>query len=122
MAERMNLGYGGETIEFSPRPGYLMPDDSNRVLNTALDKTLYIYNWGTKGRWEIELNNISTGDADNIKDWWENNNTLTFTPDLTGAPSTTRNVFIVNDQAPMSMMFIGAWDSKYEGTLILQEA
>ena len=124
MADVMKLTYSATNVEFSPRPGYRVPQRRKRTVIEALDGTPYIYEWGSKGRWEIPLDNISITDKSNLTSWWESMNTLTFTPNVPGAPSTTNSVFIVNEEAPFSLMFVGEYETsgaKYEGTLILQE-
>lgn len=119
----MKLADNGSSVTFSPLFGYFNPEDRGRSVHITPDGTLYIYEWGSKEKHEIPLNNIVKADADQIVAWWQAMTTLTFTPDL-DAPGTTKSVKIINETKPLQMWGeSGAtgWKNLYRGSLVLHE-
>ena len=116
----MKLTDGINTVEFSPRKGYEIPEERRRSIHRTLDGTLYIYEWGQKGKYEIPLVGISKTDKEQIETWWQNITKLTFYPDLVDSPGTSLSVRIINEERPLQMM-APLWNEKFEGTLILRE-
>jgi len=121
MADYMRLTYGGNSVDFSPREGFIIPTAYNRARHIAMDGTIYTYDWSTKLRWEVPVNNVAYADSVFVDAWWKAGYTLTFTPDLVNSPGVTKSVILMNEQAPLNMMFGTGWITKYEGTLIIQE-
>ncbi len=123
MAGTQKLKVGGTTITLSPMRGYVQPDDNNRVINTALDGTLYISDFGAKGQYEIPCA-LSTTDGKQINTWFSAMNTIIFFDDFDAAPSGSINTRIINPARPMEKWFDTGWDtavSKYRGTIILRQ-
>ena len=122
MADVMRLTDGVDTIDFNPRiTGYRRPDLYFQTHNEALDGTLYIYERGSPKQFhEVPVVNISSANAVILNGWCEDKTSLTFTPDLTGAPGTTKTVRIVNQSRPLQIMPI-QWSSNYQGTLMIRE-
>lgn len=131
MADVMKLKKGGTTITFSPlaRHGaYLQPGNLKRVTHEALDGTPYIYDFGSKDMYVIEINNVNENSMGTIRAWWEAGSTLKFFADVTNAALTSLSVRIMGKQFPLRIMPEGGWQENefatciYEGTLILRES
>jgi hypothetical protein len=120
MAETMRLTEGGNTVDLSPLPGYQRPEYRNRAMNTAIDGSMYIYEWGNKDRFHVSVNNIDSTDFGYILAWWQNGTTITFYPDMINDSGTSVSVKIINDERPLNMMFSSGWATNYEGQLIMQ--
>ena len=123
MPDVMRLVAGGNTVTFSPilNPDYQQPDDIDRVIWDAEDGTRYWSDYGTIEDHRLSLNALSTTDSTQLNTWWQGRTLLTFTPDLTGAPSTTIFVRIMNERRPFQMRFGTGWDNKFEGRVDLHE-
>jgi len=100
--------------------GFDEPGRRLDVIYYAMDGTRYDYNLSKKKRWEAPVNNISAANYDTIYGWWDARTDITFTPD-TDSPGTTYTVRLANDTNPLRMMPGTTWDSKYEGTMIIEE-
>jgi len=119
----MKLADNGNSVTFSPLGGYHDPEDRGRSVHITPSRVVYMYEWGSKEKHEIPLNNMAKADADQIVAWWQAMTTLTFTPDL-DAPGTTKSVKIINETKPLQMWFeSGAtgWKNLYKGVLTLHE-
>jgi len=116
----MSLTDGVDTVNFSPREGYEVPEERKRSIHRTLDDTLYIYEWGHKGRYEIPVFNISSTDKEHIETWWQGMTKLTFVPDKINAPGTSISVRIINEDKPLQMIY-PKWADIYEGNLILRQ-
>lgn len=123
MAEVMQFTDGSTTIQLSPLvdPNYERPDSRDR--GYFQPDAGYRQYWDTGGgqKHSIGLNNVSKTNADQLNTWWQSLTILTFTPDLTGAPGTTIHVRVINEQKPIQMWFPTGWQTKYQGTLVVQE-
>ena len=123
MAGTQKLKVGGTTVTLSPMRGYHRPDFHNRVINTAMDGTLYISDFGSKRHEEIPCA-LSTTDGKQINTWWSAMNTIIFFYDFDASASASVNTRILNPIQPMEKWFDTNWDtatSKYRGTIILRE-
>jgi hypothetical protein len=116
----MSLAYGGNTVTFSPRYGYAIPEDRYRNEYKSVNGDLIINELANDAQYEIPLNAVNKTDYDLIYSWWDGMFKCVFTPD-TSAPGTTITVRIINESDPLSMMAGTQWASFYEGTLILRE-
>jgi len=117
----MRLTDGTNTVDFDPGEGYTIPDDFEESVLRALDGTEYRYRFYKKKRWEIPLKYVPKADAEIINGWREDNEDLSFYPDLEDSPETFYTVRIQNTTRPLSKMAGKVFDTYYEGTLILQE-
>ena len=115
----MSLTDGVDTVTFSPRYGYAIPQDRTRNIYHSLNGDQIINEQAEHEQYEIPLNAISKTDYDLIYGWWDEMTKLTFTPD-TDAPGTVYYVRIVNTENPLQMMS-PHWATYYEGTLSLRE-
>jgi hypothetical protein len=79
-----------------------------------------VHEWGGKKVYETPFNAVSKTEADLLVTWWENMTTITFTPDLQGAPGTTLEVKIAEEVRPMQM-WGGDWDTLFAGMLTLYQ-
>jgi hypothetical protein len=116
----MSLAYGGNTVIFSPRYGYAIPEDRVRNEYKSVNGDLIINEIANDALYEIPLNAISKHDYDHIYAFWDGMFKCVFTPD-TSAPGTTITVRIINESDPLTMMQGTLWASFYEGILILRE-
>lgn len=122
MAERMKLVVGATTIELSPTEGMNRPEARSREINKVHGARVEIHEFGAQEAYELPLLKIAKADADNINDWYDNMNVITFTPDLQGDPGTTIPTIIANKDRPLQMRAReGKFDDKYIGTLELYE-
>jgi len=121
MANQQKLKLGATEVEFNPFEGYM----AGRIQETARHRSrsgkLHSYQFFTnKWRYEIPVIILTPSDADQINSWAKDNTELTFYPDLTNEPSVTKTVHIMNAGDPLQMMAY-TWESRYEGTIILEE-
>lgn len=114
-----SLAYGGNTVTFSPIIAITpqIGSEQGRVIHTAIDGSIYIYDKYSKLAHEVTINDISSVNANYLNTWANNAYALTYTPD-TSVPGTTYTVYILNEN-PMQFMEIS---TKYQGTLKLREA
>lgn len=117
-----SLSYGGTTINFSPIIAItpIFNQELGRIVHTALDGTIYIYNRYSKLNHEITINNINSLDAQTLNTWANNGYQLTYTPN-TSEPGTTYTVYILNEN-PMQFMDNVGNTTIYQGTLRIREA
>lgn len=116
----MILDDGTTEITFSPISGYIKPQDRNRAIHKAMDGTLYIYEFSDRQKWVIPVNAIIKVDYDKLLEWWQDMQSLTFTPDE-AVPLTTYTVNIINSNNPLKMMDRTGWETLYEGVLTIRE-
>ena len=118
MAERLKLAVGATEIEISPLPGWNIPKATGREMVGVKNGYMDFHKYGSQEAYEIPINDISDTDADQIHTWWENMTTITFTPDLQGAPGTTVEMKIDGFERPLQM-WNGNYDDKYAGVIYL---
>ena len=117
----MRLKDDGTNFDFAPLRGYEAPENRRRTIHETLDRTLYIYDWGGKLRWEVPISEISTADKGYMDTWWTYLTQLKFYPDMINDDTTYYNVRVVNEDNPLQMMY-PSWAGLYEGSLILQQS
>jgi len=123
MAGTQKMKVGATTVTLSGMTGYARPDDNNRIINTAMDGTLYISDFGGKERYDIPCA-LSTTDGKQVNTWWSAMNTIIFFYDFDASASASINTRIINPTRPMEKWFPTGWDtstSKYKGTIILRQ-
>jgi hypothetical protein len=120
MGEIYRIDDGTSSIDISPIRGQNEPENRGRDIIRAKDGKEDAHEWGGKDVYETPFNNVSKAEADLLIDWWENMTTLTFTPDLQGAPGTTLEVKIAEMKRPMQM-WGGDWDTLFAGLLTLYQ-
>ena len=113
---------GATTIDFDPAEGYIEPKILDKTHHRAIDGTALAYKWWAKRRWEIPLDRIAKSDADQFNTWWEALTSLTLTPDMVNASTTTFTVLLRNDTAPVSAMQPKVFATHYAGVLIFEES
>lgn len=110
----------GTPWTFSPlASGFDVPEERDRVLLESLDGTKTVDEVSVKMRWELPVNAVSSTDFARISQWWRYGSTLRFNPDTDHA--TVYNVRLVNDGCPLSMMPNTAWNTLYQGVIIIEE-
>ncbi len=110
----------GTPWTFSPMAsGFDVPEERDRVLLESLDGTKSLDEVSVKMRWELPVNAVSSANFAKISQWWRYGSTLRFNPDTDHA--TVYNVRLVNDTCPLSMMPNMAWNTYYQGVLIIEE-
>jgi hypothetical protein len=120
MGEIYKITDGTSSIDISPIRGQNEPESRGREVLRGKDGKEDVYEWGGTEVYEMPFNNVSKTEADLLIDWWVNMTTLTFTPDLQGAPGTTREVKIAEMTRPMQM-WGGDWDTLFAGMLTLYQ-
>lgn len=124
MADKMSLfeSHDDVTVTFTPLSNdtFIPMQGRKRITHKALDGTNYTYELHDKGRTEISINALSKADYDTLYDWWNDADSLTYIPD-TDVSNETYIVKITNETNPFRMMPNTTWESKYEGTMILEE-
>lgn len=109
-----------DTVEFSPRAGYVEPGVTDIVRHRSRSGRLFSYSFFSgKARNEIPVLMTVVADAEQINTWFKNNTELTHYYDLVHSPTGTRTVHIVNSDEPLQMA--GQWKTRYEGVIILEE-
>ncbi len=124
MADRMRLTDGGDTFNFSPLiDRFRQADLLFEAENIATDGTYFNYQLGTPVKfYEIGITNVSQANADIINSWNEDRDSLTFTPDLTGAPGTTYTVKLTNMSRPLQVVPYSPWGTlTFFGTLMIRQ-
>lgn len=123
MAEEtlMRLTDDVDTVDFSPAPGYDIPERRPRSVHEARDGTVYIYEWGNKELYEVPITLMPTADRAEIEIWWQSRTLVKFYPDYVTSPGTYVSVRIMNEDNPLQMAY-PFFDENYSGTLILREA
>lgn len=120
MAEIYRIDDGTSSVDISPIRGQNEPESRGREVLRGKDGREDAHEWGGVEVYETPFNAVSKAEADLMIDWWENMTTLTFTPDLQGAPGTTRIVKIAEEVRPMQM-WGGDWDTLFAGMLTLYQ-
>ena len=122
MANVQKLVSGETEVGFSPLvTGYIEDRIREVVRHRSRSGKLYTYQFFTdKWRYEVPVIILVSSDADQINTWAKDNTELTFYPDLINEPSVTKTMHIVNEGDPLQMMAY-TWESRYEGTIILEE-
>lgn len=110
-----------DTVDFSPAPGYDIPERRRRSVHEARDGTVYIYEWGNKELYEVPITLMPTADRAKIETWWQSRTLVKFYPDYVNSPATYVSVRIMNEDNPLQMAY-PFFDENYSGTLILREA
>ena len=118
MGEIYLLDDGTSSIGISPIRGQNEPESRGREVIRTKDGKEDAHEWGGRDVYETPFNAVSKTEADLLITWWENMTTLTFTPDLQGAPGTTLEVKIAEEVRPMQM-WGGDWDTLFAGMLTL---
>jgi hypothetical protein len=110
----------GTPWTFSPlSSGFDVPEERDRVLLESTDGTKSLDEVSVKMRWELPVNAVSSANFTKISQWWRYGSTLRFNPDTDHA--TIYNVRLINEQCPLSMMPNMAWNTYYQGVLIIEE-
>lgn len=110
----------GTPWTFSPlASGFDVPEERDRVLLESLEGNKTLDEVSVKMRWELPVNNVSATDFTKISQWWRYGSTLRFNPDTDHA--TVYNIRLVNDICPLSMMPNTAWNTLYQGVVIIEE-
>jgi hypothetical protein len=111
---------GTSSVDISPIRGQNDPENRGREVMTNKAGVGDAYDWGGKNVYEVPFNALSEANADQLITWWNNLTVLTFTPDLQGAPGTTKSVLI--DEVPRPVqMWGGNWDTLFAGLITLYE-
>jgi len=124
MADVQRLTDGVDTCDFNPLiDRFRQPDMFFEAENIATDGTYYNYQLGTPVKfYEVGVTNISAANAAIINSWNEDRDSLTFTPDLTGAPGTTYTVKLINKSRPLQVVPYSPWGTlTYYGTLLIRQ-
>lgn len=119
MADLYKLSDGTSSVDMSPIRGHNVPETRIREHIETKEGKPDTHEWGSAEKYEIPLINLTKTRADQLLDWWENMNVLTFTPDQ-GAPGTTYQMVIDGVERPVDMWH-HEFDTKYAGNLILCE-
>lgn len=111
---------GTSSMDISPIEGYNEPENRIRQ-NLDVEGGLKVtHEFGNRLKYEFPMNNMAKTRADLLVSWWANMTTLTFTPDLQGAPGTTVEVKITDFERP-PQMWGGDWDTLFAGMITLHE-
>lgn len=113
------LSDGTSSVDLSPTRGLNIPETRIRELIETKAGKPDAYEWGSAEKYEIPLINITKANADQLLDWWENMDALTFTPDQ-GSPGDTIQMIIDGIERPLNMWH-KEFDSKYAGMAVLCE-
>jgi len=114
------LDDGTSSIDISPIEGYNEPENRVRENLDVEGGFKVTHEYGGRLKYEFPMSNISETNADLMISWWENMTTLTFTPDLQGAPGTTVPVQITEIPRPIQM-WGGDWDTLFAGMITLHQ-
>lgn len=110
---------GTSSVDLSPVRGLNIPETRVRELIETKAGKPDAYEWGNAEKYEIPLINITKANADQLLDWWENMDVLTFTPDQ-ASPSATIQMIIDGIERPLNMWH-HEFKSKYAGMAVLCE-
>lgn len=111
---------GTSSLDISPIRGQNDPENRGRDLMVNKAGVTDAHDWGGKNVYEVPFNNLSKTKAEQLLTWWDSLTVLTFTPDLQGAPGTTKSVLI--DEVPRPVqMWGGNWDNLFAGQITLYE-
>lgn len=113
------LSDGTSSVDLSPTRGLNIPETRVRELIETKAGKPDAYEWGNAEKYEIPLVNITKVNADQLLDWWENMDVLTFTPDQ-ASPGDTIQMIIDGIERPVNMWH-HKFDDKYAGMAILCE-
>lgn len=119
MADLYKLSDGTSSVDMSPTRGLNVPETRIRQHIDTKEGKPDTHEWGDAAKYEIPLINLTKVKADQLLDWWENMDVLTFTPDQ-GVPSSTYRMIIDGVERPVNM-WQHRFDEKYAGNLILCE-
>lgn len=117
MADLYKLSDGTSSVDMSPTRGLNVLETRIRQHIETKEGKPDTHEWGSAAKYEIPLINLTKARADQLLDWWENMDVLTFTPDQ-GAPGTTYQMIIDGVERPVNMWH-HEYDVKYAGNLIL---
>lgn len=113
------LSDGTSSVDLSPTRGLNIPETHIRQLIETKAGKPDAYEWGSAEKYEIPLINITKANADQLLDWWENMEVLTFTPDQ-ASPGDTIQMIIDGIERPLNMWH-KEFDNKYAGMAVLCE-
>lgn len=113
------LSDGTSSVDLSPIRGLNIPETRIRELIETKAGKPDAYEWGNAEKYEIPLINITKANADQLLDWWENMDVLTFTADQ-ASPGDTIQMIIDGIVRPLNMWH-KEFDSKYAGMAVLCE-
>ena len=117
----VRLTDGVNDVDFDPGYGYDVPGRKRRVIDEALDGTIYQYDFADKKRYDVPVNNMPKADADRVNTWWDNTTKITYYPDYESHPALHLDVYILSEERPLQMA-APFWDDRYNGSLVLADA
>ncbi len=113
------LSDGTSSVDMSPTRGLNIPETRVRQLIETKAGKPDAYEWGSAEKYKIPLINITKANADQLLDWWENMDVLTFTADQ-ASPGDTIQMIIDGIVRPVNMWH-HKFDDKYAGMAVLCE-
>lgn len=117
----MKLVVTATTIEFDPQRGYRKPRAKRITRNRAQSGKIFSYKFFIKRKYEVPVAWFNKTDADQINLWWEDDEDVTFFPDLINIPGTSVLCKIINDEAPFPEFSGVDWETFFQGQIILEE-
>jgi hypothetical protein len=81
----------------------------------------YVYQTGSKRRWELKFSRIASADAAYINAWRAGNTPVRFYPDFIAAPTTYYTVTLQNKENPFRKMIAPIYNRYFEGEIQIQE-
>ena len=109
------------TVEFGPEEGYSQQKETREEFHRTLNGNNFNYKFFQKGRWEVPVADLLKADADQINQWFDNGQELTFYDDTVNHPTRQYQVKLVNSERPLPAFRMPNWDNRFNGTLILAE-
>lgn len=111
------LAYGGTDIDFAALRDDVQSDDFDHIIHTDKGQGVIMHLRGTQQEWTEDVICSESEANTTIRSWMQNRRTVVYTPDLVGAPGTTKNIKIMNPTFPFR-----AWgEGKWRGMLRLRE-
>ena len=117
---RQRLTDGVDTVDFDAK--VRQPNLFFETWNESLKGDLSIYKRGDmKKLYHLTLGIMPSADAAIINEWHKDKTSLTFTPNLPGAPGTTVTGRIINEGSRPFDMGDHPYDTNYTGTMVFRE-
>lgn len=111
------IAFGGTDIDYAVLKDSVQNDDFDHVIHTDKAGGVVVYPRVTQQEWTDDIICTEAEANTTIRAWMQNRSTVVYTPDLVGAPGTTKNIIIMNPAFPFRHWGSGKW----RGSLRMRE-
>ncbi len=85
------------TVTIYPQYDYMREDKKIRTISRTKDGSRFVYNWASYFRVKFGLNYLTSSEAQQINDWWDNDTPLSYINNS----GTVTSCYIVNRSTPI---------------------